>query len=101
MVIEVSMADMTAAVIEGTGNIGMNAVVKQISYRAPISTLAKVDAMAAQAGRSRNYMLTRLLDVGVDAVSKSLSDETTEALMAREVQVLAEMLDGDNETDSE
>lgn len=99
---EVTPAEIVASILERTGNVKVNAVVRAVNYRAPIHLLAKVDAMAAQSGKTRGYMISRLLSVGIDAVTKSLVDEETiKGLVTHEIAALSHLLESQNETESE
>lgn len=90
-----------ASIISGTGKSRMTAAAKAISYRVPISTLARVDAMAGQAGNSRNAMLNLLLDVALEEVGHELSEEVFQALQIREIGHLRQMLEEGTESISE
>jgi hypothetical protein len=92
---EITHADVTADIIERTAKARVRAVAKQVNYRIPFYLLAKVDAMALQAGKSRNAMLNRLLQDGIEHVAGLLSPETLEAISRTEASNLAELLDGD------
>ncbi len=99
---ETTPADIVASILERTGDIHTVYTVRAVNYRAPIHLLAKVDAMAGQAGKTRGYMISRLLTVGIDAVTKSLVDETTiNELVAREMQALQELSGGTNDSEAE
>lgn len=98
---DISSAEVLASVISGNGRHNSTALVRPVHYRAPVYLLSVVDAMAAQAGKSRNSMLNMLLGVGVEEVRKQLSQETAESLLAHEAAALASLLDGETETLSE
>lgn len=72
---EITMAEALASVIEGQGEWRWSSVTRQVSARIPVTTLARVDAMAAVAKKSRNAMLENLLAVGMEAVLNNINDE--------------------------
>lgn len=97
-VIEVTSADMVAAAIERTGTSRMAAVVQGVHYRAPLTTLARVNAMAKRAGKSRNSMMTMLLNVGLEQVQLSLGKKVAREVSKMEVEELSELMAGQNES---
>lgn len=78
--VEVSQAQALAAVIEGQGEWNWRSAVRQIAARLPLHTLAKVDAIASVAKKSRNQMLEHLLSVGIDETLQHVSGEKLEAI---------------------
>ena len=89
---EVTTAQALAAVIENTGEIKTIEVTKMVSYRAPLQIIARVDAFAAQADKSRNYMMSRVIEAGFDAISENLSPETLDKINAREFELLSTLV---------
>jgi len=69
---EPTEAQVVAGVIAGTITQSGFDTTRQISYRAPIRIVSRVDAMAAQANVTRTQMLTMLLDAGIEAVQAHL-----------------------------
>jgi predicted DNA-binding protein len=89
-------AQMLAAVIAGNGEITHAGSLRGISFRMPVITIARVDAMAQKASKSRNQMLNMLLDVGIDAVYEHFTQEQIEELQDREARAY-EALEPNNE----
>lgn len=82
----VTQAEHVAGVIAGIGsNINTHSA-KALVYRCPIDILVVVDSMASQAKKSRNAMLTLLLQVGIDEVRENLDVVTIEKLSVAEAQ---------------
>jgi hypothetical protein len=98
---DVSTAEAVAAVISKTGTSGWAGLVKTITYRIPLADLSRVDAMAAEAGKSRNAMLNLLLSAGLDAVQKELPRKVAKAVGQRQVQAVAALLEGVQEATEE
>ena len=90
-----------ASIISGTGKSSGVSSAKAISYRIPVWLLARVDAMAGQAGNSRNAMLNLLLDVGIQEVGDELPEEVFQAVQSREIGLIQQMLDEGTESISE
>lgn len=67
-----SRIEHLANVISGTGTHAMKAAARSISYRIPVYDLARLDAMASVAGKSRNAMLNLVVSAGLDEVWKLL-----------------------------
>jgi len=84
---EITQAEILASILEGTGQTKTVSLIRPVNYRAPIHFLAVIDAMAEHAGKSRSFMMSRLINVGICAVKDSLVDKTTikalEALQAK------------------
>lgn len=98
---DVTPAEVVASVIMKQGNIERMAITRAIGYRCPVSTLAKIDAFAAYSGKSRAWVVTSVLDVGLRAVYAELSEEVEQELQVLESGVLAELVSGENEQISE
>lgn len=94
-----SEAQQVAALISGSGSSKAIAVTKQISYRAPIFHLAHVDALAAQAGKSRAAMLTLLLGVGLEEVRKQLPKKVLREVESKAAELMVEFGNGDEVTE--
>lgn len=93
---EVSSAEVVASIVSGTGKTRNKMVVRTITYRVSIGTLARVDSMAGKSGKSRNAMLNLLLDVGIDEVYKLFTHAEVEELQSREIMAY-QALDGDSD----
>lgn len=83
--VEVTPAEMVASLISGTATHQVAAVQKVTSVRLNVYTLARVDAMASKAGKSRNEMVNLLLDVAVQEVYGNLGEEAIQDLQALEI----------------
>lgn len=92
---------MLAALVAGTATIEVNTVLRPINYRIPLHVLASVDAMAEAAGKSRNFMLNELLELGVEAVQKALPSEVAPKIDARRYQLYTGYLKEAGESESE
>ena len=69
-----------AGIIEGRAKTEYMGSTKVISVRLPLTLEAEVQAFAHKSGRSRNAMISILLEVGMEEVRKHLSDETAEEI---------------------
>lgn len=98
---EILKSEIVAATIFGKGVSHQQFLVRTISYRVPITTLARVDAMAQQAGKSRNTMMNMLLDVGINDVYAHFNQEEIEELQSRESLAFQALDHGSNETAGE
>lgn len=96
-----SKADEVASVISKVGSMTTSSVVKTISYRISVSDLARIDAMASEAGKSRNAMLNLVLDVGLEAVQRKLPPKVAKSVGKREVQAIKSLLTESIDTVSE
>jgi len=97
---EVSAAEMLAAVVIGTGEHLSVMGVKAISFRIPLNALARVDAMANKANKSRNAILNMLVDVGLEEVFRHLPEKTLEEVQSRESRAFQELLDDSSSIES-
>lgn len=88
---EVSQADHVAGILSGTATSNLIAAVRPINYRIPIHLLVVVDAMAAQANKSRNAMLNLLVEVGIDEVREKLDPSVVEALSIGEAKAMDQL----------
>jgi hypothetical protein len=80
---EPSIAEQIATVVSKRGTATFKGVVKTITFRVPVPYLAEVDAMAAEAGNSRNSMLFLLVKAGLEAVKEALPEEVKKAVSER------------------
>ena len=85
---EFRAAEQTAAIVEGTAKTDYVGPSKVISVRLPSSVAARVQALAQKSGKTRNAMVSSLLEVGLEEVRKLLSEETVEELHAIEQELL-------------
>lgn len=84
-------SQMVAAVVSGTGMTFEKSQLVQITVKLPIYHVAKLDAMARQAGKTRTAMLSLLLAVGLDEVSQHLDETVAEQVLELEAQCMAEL----------
>lgn len=97
-----SAVDLVAGVIAGTAKTTSRSAVKSVSYRAPIQILARIDALASKAGKSRNKTISMLLDVGIEELFVRLKEKDVEDVLGREMQILTDLVHADDlEQDSE
>jgi hypothetical protein len=80
----VSEAKKVASLITSQGVTDAASIMRGISARVDLGTLARIDSMADKAGKSRNEMINLLLDVGCDAVYENFTQEQIEELQSRE-----------------
>lgn len=85
---EIRAAEHTAAIVEGTAKTEYIGPTKVISVRLPSSLAARVQALAQKSGKTRNAMVSSLLEVGLEEVRSLLSDETVAELHEIEQELL-------------
>ena len=95
---KVSAADMVASVVAGTGSRSSASVVRAVSYRVPVTMLARVDALSEKSGKSRNAMLNMLVDVGLEEVLSRLSEDDFEEVQSREMLAIESLMSSETET---
>ena len=76
----ISQAEHAAGIIEGRAKTEYMGSTKVISVRLPLTLEAEVQAFAHKSGRSRNAMISILLEAGMEEVRKHISDETAEEI---------------------
>jgi hypothetical protein len=86
-----SRARMVAAVVSGTAKTDEKAQNVQVVAKLPIYHVAKLDALARQAGKNRTQMLSMLLAVGLEEVWDQLDEGFSEKLLEVEAQCMAEL----------
>ena len=64
---------------------------KALTFRAPVTLIVSVDAMADQSQVSRNEMLNKLVTVGLETVGQMLDEPTLRILRKLESLKLAEL----------
>ena len=64
---------------------------KALTFRAPVTLIVSVDAMADQSQVSRNEMLNKLVTVGLETVGQMLDEPTARILRKLESLKLAEL----------
>ena len=65
-----------AAMISGTAEVAFSFSARAISLRIPEHVLARIDAMAKLAGKSRNTMAVYLLEGAIEQVEESIDQPT-------------------------
>ena len=99
---EPSSAEILAGVVSGNAKTITVDAVRPISYRVPIRLLARIDALADKSSKSRNFMITSLIDIGLDELTVRLDEEVMEEISAFESRHMQMMLDaGDIESQRE
>ncbi len=76
----VSAADHAAGIVERRGKTEYVGVSKVLSIRIPLNLFVDLQALAHVSGKSRNAMLSTLLEVGVEEVKSRLAPETLKDL---------------------
>ena len=95
---KVPAADLVASVVSGTGSKSSASVVRALSYRVPVHTLALVDALSQKSGKSRNAMLNMLVDVGLEEVISRLSVDDCQEVHSREMLAIQSLMSSETET---
>src|SRR5450830_454118 len=72
----ISEAEQVAGIVEQTGTMINEGVSKVLSIRIQLRILDDVQALTQKSGKSRNFMIERLLEVGLEEVHKQLSEKT-------------------------
>jgi predicted DNA-binding protein len=99
---EVSNTEILASVILGSGKTLTVDAVRPISYRIPIRLLARIDALADKSSKSRNFIITSLIEIGLDDLTPHLGDEGMQEILSRESVHMHEMMgSGDIESQRE
>jgi predicted DNA-binding protein len=89
----VSSAEFLAGLVSGTASGKSNGYVKAISFRVSVSSLARVDALAGKAKKSRNAMLNLLLSVGLEEVFDRIDQDVFEEIQSREIHAIQTFMD--------
>lgn len=76
----VSAADHAAGIVERRGKTEYVGVSKVLSVRIPLHLFVDLQALAHVSGKSRNAMLSTLLEVGVEEVKARLEPATLKDL---------------------
>jgi len=72
----IKAADHAANIVEGRGSSDYIGMTKVISSRLPINLVAEVQALANKSGKTRNAMISALLEVGIEEVRGRLKTKT-------------------------
>lgn len=81
-----------AAVLEGRGAGSWRGMTVQIGARLPVDQVAALDAMAAQSGQSRTFVLSSLLEVALEALRGEVDKKTAAAIRKAQGKRIAELL---------
>lgn len=80
---EPSSLHLLLALLQKSGTTGYSGVLFPVHTRLHCHLFAMVEAMTEQSGLSRNKLVNRILEVGIDTTLKSLSPEVVEELRVR------------------
>jgi predicted DNA-binding protein len=72
----ITAAEHLAGIVEGRAETSMSGTSKVISVRLHTLLFLDLQALTHKSGKTRNYMIERLLEVGLEEVRKSLSTKT-------------------------
>ena len=72
----ISAADHAAGIVEGRADTQRIGVTKVISVRLPVTLLAQLQGLAHKSGKTRNFTIETLLEVGLEEVKARLSEKT-------------------------
>lgn len=84
-------AQMTAAVLNGTGKLEGKAPLAHFTGRVPFWQLSQIEAMAQKAQKSRNSMLALVLEAGIEAIRSHLDEKTLGELRMLEGEATNEL----------
>ena len=76
----ISAAEHAANIVEGRGDTQRIGVTKVISVRLPTTLLAELQGLAHKSGKTRNFTIETLLEVGLEEVKARLSEKTLQQL---------------------
>jgi predicted DNA-binding protein len=88
----VSSADHVAGIVERLGKTEYVGITKIVSIRIPLNLFIDLTALAHVSGKSRNSMISNLLEVGIEEVKSRLSPETLRDIDAVSAEQLADHL---------
>lgn len=90
-----SKAETVAQLLSGRSTFFEKSQNVQVVAKLPIYHVAKLDAMAKQAGKNRTEMLSILLSTGLDEVLKHVDEAVAEKLLQLEAEAMARLLGED------
>ena len=88
----ISRAETVAAVVSGRATHSENAVTYQVVFKLPIYVVSRIDAMGVQAGKNRTQMVSMLLAVALDEVSKHVDEPAALRLVQLEAEALGRLM---------
>jgi len=94
-----SSLDRLVAELDHTLKVSYVGRLFPLSARLKPDTFAYLEAMALHSGISRNQIVNRLLDVGIDTTMKALPQDLVEKLNRRASEVLAASVKSDSGID--
>lgn len=74
---KITMAEHAAGMLEGRATTIQSEGTKVLSARIALSLAADVQAIAQKSGVSRNLMISKILEAGIDAIREHISEETS------------------------
>ena len=90
--LKMALADMTAKLVEGHEIKEDNNIFRVVSVRMPIELVANCQALADQAQVTRNILICKLIEIGVQEVESRLSSETLLQISLAEESILVSYL---------
>jgi hypothetical protein len=84
--------DVAAGVLFGTADALHKAQVVPAMVRLPVYTMAKIDAYARRAGKSRNAVVNLLCEVGLEELASRVPSDLVEELKQLQSNALGELL---------
>ncbi|WP_139326293.1 hypothetical protein [Azonexus hydrophilus] len=79
---EPSKAKFLASLLHGSGSMDAISSTVQRSHRFPLHLMLQIENMAEQAGVPVSLIINQLLECGLEAVSKELTEEQIKAIIA-------------------
>ena len=76
----ISEAEHVAGIVNGTAETNGLSATRGTSVRLPIFLLARLDAYAGVSGKTRNFIIERMLEVGMEETFKHLDDDVLQKL---------------------
>lgn len=89
---EVTNLDWLVGLVEKTSTFDYKGAERTFTIRMPLTEAARIDAMARQAGITRNAICVQFLEYALDEVMAKLSRKTIKEVKAIEGELLAEMI---------
>lgn len=91
-------AEQLASLIEGKAVFGpVKMLAQQVSLRFHVLLLARLDALAATTGKSRNFITQECTEAGVEAVMEGLSPSTRRKIEKATAKRARELMSGATE----
>lgn len=87
------LSEQLAAVAMGEGTMRERAAVRPISLRLSPTILGRVDALAEKMGKSRNFLVSQLMQLGFEEVTDLLPRKACNEVMKRASELCLEHLE--------